>query len=57
MSELKLVKRSDGLMSKECCVGCKYDNFEEWLDADEDKCYLCDALGSKRIPKEHYGNF
>ena len=53
MNKIKLVVRRNGCKTKDCCVGCKYDDFDEWLRSDKDNCFLCDNSGSERTPKEY----
>lgn len=49
---LELKKRKDGKITKTCCVGCKYDRYENWVMGDKDYCYECDVAGSERVPND-----
>ncbi len=46
----KHVKRENGLYTKAECIGCLYDNYEEWIKADKDTCGVC-TRGSEKKPK------
>jgi len=41
------LKKIYNFYQPEKCVGCKYLEYAEWLNAEKDTCYLCDSKGSE----------